>query len=69
MVKNNNYDHHSKKQFDFLKRGYSYISKSVWKKEVRDADKKAEKTEKVEGEASEVKPKKVIKKGKKEKNY
>lgn len=57
------------KQFDFLKRGYSYIAKSIWKKEVRDVNKKAEKVEKVEDETSEVKPKKTIKKGKKEKNY
>jgi len=53
------------KQFDFLKRGYTYVSKSVWKKEVRDVNKKTEKVEKVEDETSESKTKKVIKKTKK----
>lgn len=53
------------KQFDFLRRGYEYVSKSLWKKEVRDGSKKSTKTdqsETVDDKSLVEKPKKVISK-------
>lgn len=47
------------KQFDFLRRGYEYVAKKIWKEKVRDVNKTEEpkKVEKIETKNTETKKK------------
>lgn len=47
------------KQFDFLRRGYEYVAKKIWKEKVRDVNRTEEpkKVEKIETKNTETKKK------------